>query len=205
MAKKDIIPARASELDTYEENFGAKYPTIAASVGIDAGDITNTTTIVSTHRHDYAAYSTKKAESKAAGEKNAASEKASISEIRRAAAELKRRPGYTNEMGAELRIIGIEEDIPPTSEWKPALKGKVDGHNVIVGFGKEHADRIQINSMRVEETEFQYLSDDTYPPYIDTRPKLDEAKPETRKYQAWFILKDEIVGVPSDIITVTIP
>ena len=44
MAKKDIIPHRDGDLDTYEENYETKYPTVAAGLGIDAGEITNTTT-----------------------------------------------------------------------------------------------------------------------------------------------------------------
>lgn len=204
MAKKDIIPTRDGDLDTFEENFKAKYSAIATTLGIPAGEITTTLGIVSDHRTGYGNYMTKKSESKAAGEKNNLLKKASIAEIRRSAAELKRRPGYTNEIGAELRIIGIEEDIPPTSEWKPVLKGKVDGEKVIIEFGKEYSDGIKLMSMRGDETEFTFLSNDTYSPYFDTRPKLDSKKPESRKYQAWFILDDEVVGVPSDIVTVTV-
>jgi hypothetical protein len=204
MAKKDIIPTRDGDLDTFEENFKAKYPVAAAALGIDAGEITNTTTLVGNHRTAYGNYVAKKAEQKAAGEKNLLMKTASINEIRRAAAELKRRPGYTKEIGEELQIIGIDEDVPPTSEWRPVLKGKVDGEKVIIGFGKEFSDGIKLMSMRGEETEFTYLANDSYTPYYDTRPKLDAKKPENRQYQAWFILGDEIVGHPSDIITVTV-
>lgn len=205
MAKKDIIPTKDGNLDTFEEKYISLFPAIAAALGIEAAEITNTTTLVSGHRTAYKAMILKKADSKAAGEKNTLTKKLSVNEIRRSAGELKRRPGYTAEIGQELGIIGINEDIPSTDLWKPTLTAKIDGEKIIITFKKEFSDGVKIKSLRGAETEFTFLANDTFPPYYDTRPKLDADKPEKRQYQAWFIMGDEVVGIPSDILTVTVP
>ena len=42
------------------------------------------------------------------------------------------------------------------------------------------------------------------PPYDDTRPKFDPALPEKREYIGYYILDDEIIGQPSDVLTITV-
>jgi len=205
MAKKDIIPTKDGNLDTFEEKYVNQYPAIAAALGIDAAEITGSTTVITNHRTAFKAMILKKADSKAAGEKNTLTKKLSVNEIRRSAGELKRRPGYTAEIGQELGIIGIDETIPSTDLWKPTLSAKIDGDKIIINFKKDFSGGVKIKSCRNAETEFIFLANDTFPPYYDTREKLDADKPETRQYQAWFIMGDEVVGIPSDILTVTVP
>lgn len=203
--KNDIIPKKDGDLDGYEDNYESKYPGHATTLGIPALEITATTTIIGAHRTSYSTMLTKKAESKSAGEDNKSKKKLAIDEIRRTAKGLKTRPGYTTAIGEELRIIGIDEDIPPTSDWKPTFKVKLDGGIVVVSFLKEYSDGVKIYSKRTGDADFVFLANDTYPPYNDTRPKLEATRPETREYMMYFIYDDEQVGQPSDIVSITIP
>ena len=146
----------------------------------------------------------KKAEKKAAVEDNTAKKNAAITEIRRAAKNLKSRPGYTEAMGDELGINGPEAPHIDTVNIKPVLKGSTVGETAMVGFQLNGTDGLELRSRRGSETEFTFLANDTHPPYHDTRPKLDPTKPEKREYIGYHMLDDEIIGQPSDVLTITI-
>ena len=202
--KTDFIPKRNSDLDSMEENFVDKYPAIATTLGIDAAEQTNTLNIIGIHRTSHATMVSKIAEKKAAVDDNTAKKKTAITEIRRAAKNLKSRPSYTEAMGDELGINGPEAPQIDTVNIKPVLKGSTVGETAIGGFQLNGTDGMQFRSRRGSETEFTFLANDTHLPYHDTRPKLDPNKPEKREYIGWYILDDEIIGQPSDVLTITV-
>jgi hypothetical protein len=202
--KTDFIPKRNGDLDSMEENFEDKYPAIATTLGIAAAEQTNTLNIIGTHRTSYTTMISKIAEKKAAVEDNTAKKKTAITEIRRASKNLKSRPGYTEAQGDELGINGPEAPDIDTVNIKPILKGSTVGETAVVGFPLEGTDGLQLRSRRGSETEFTFLATDTHSPYDDTRPKLDSAQPEKREYIGYYILDDEIIGQPSDVLTITV-
>jgi len=205
MAKKDFFPRKLAEVIVFLTNWLSKYPTIAAALGIDALEITNNTTVVQAEIDAHANLTTKKAESKAAVEAHLAQLKTTRDEIRRAAGELKKRPDYTEAEGDELMIIGPEEEEIDYENAKPELEGKLVGGLPVIGFPLEVYEGIRLESMRGAEEDYSFLANDTHPPYHDTRPKLDPTKPEERKFVAWYIYGDEIIGQQSDELTVVVP
>jgi len=62
---------------------------------------------------------------------------------------------------------------------------------------------VLIESRRTGETGWTSLGIDSYSPYIDTRPLLEEGKPEVREYRLRYVLRDEPVSDWSDIISAT--
>lgn len=203
--KTDYIPKRDGDLDSMEENFIDKYPAIATALGIDAAEQTDTLNIIGTHRTSFTTMVSKKAEKMAAVEDNNAQKKTAITEIRRAAKNLKTRPGYTEAQGDELGINGPESADIDTVNIKPVLEGSLVAETAVVDFELSGTDGIQIRSKRGSETEFIFLAADTHPPYNDTRTKLDPSQPEKREYITYYILDDEIIGQPSDVLTITVP
>ena len=54
---------------------------------------------------------------------------------------------------------------------------------------------------RGDETEFTMLSIVMQNKFKDTRPNLETGVPEIRKYCAWYIKNDELIGQMSDEVT----
>ena len=194
MATKDFFPTRLAKVIVFLTNWLSKYATIATSLGIDAAEIASNTAIVQAEIDAHANMTAKKAESKSAVEAHTAQLTTTRTEVRRAAGEVKRRPGYTEAMGDELMIIGPEQEEIDYENIKPILEGKLVGGLPVIEFDLKGTEGVKILSKRGTETEYSFLAIDTHPPYDDTRPKLDPAAPEERKFVAWYIYGDEVIG-----------
>ena len=201
----DFIPYRDGDLNTYETTFAAKYPEIAAQLGIAAENATATVAIITDHLTSYSAMNEKKAEGRAAVKTNASAKSKSVAEMRRVSQLLKSTNGYTEAIGRELGIIGSPNPAIDLENIKPTLTSKLVGNNLIISFDKQRMGGINIFSKRSGETDFQFLATDTVSPYEDNRPKLNPAMPEERQFYAFYFLDDGQVGQQSDIITVRVP
>ena len=205
MATRDFFPTKLAQVIVFLTNWISKYPTVAAALGIDAAEIGSNTAIVQAEIDAHANMTTKKAESKSAVEAHHAQLKTTRDEVRRATGELKRRPDYTEAIGDELMIIGPEEEEIDFENIKPDIEGKLVGGLPVLGFDLKGTEGVKFSSKRGAEEEHSFLAIDTHPPHHDTRPKLDPTKPEERKYIAWYIYGDEIIGQQSDELTVVVP
>ena len=61
-----------------------------------------------------------------------------------------------------------------------------------------------IHSKRDAETAFTMLAWDTRSPYVDNRPTLAPG-PENREYRAQYFTDDQLIGLFSDLLQVTVP
>ena len=119
---------------------------------------------------------------------------------------IKSHPNYTADIGKDLGIIGAD----PVSSFapekiQPVLKGKIVGtRKVEVKYTKGNLDGVILESKRGAETAFTILAQINKPTYTDDRPNLNPVLPETRQYRASGFINDVVVGVMSDIITITV-
>jgi hypothetical protein len=115
-------------------------------------------------------------------------------------------PGYTEAIGRDLGILGVEADgsEPSDETAKPTAKARSIASNTVqIDFSKERFDGVLIESRRTGEADWQTLATDNYSPYVDARPLLQAGKPEVREYRLRYIELDEPVGEWSDIISAT--
>jgi hypothetical protein len=87
--------------------------------------------------------------------------------------------------------------------FKPKITITVKGGEVIIQYRKRGVDALAIYSRLRGMAEWTRLGIDRMSPFIDRRPLADPAIAEVREYMARGVIKDEEVGVDSDIITVT--
>ena len=112
---------------------------------------------------------------------------------------------YTEAIGQDLGIIGADylgKDNPDDIQVK--LTVKQSGGSVQLKYVKGDLDGIKLESKRGTETEFSLLDKITQTTFTDKRPVLVTGVPEVRQYRAWCIIKDEIVGQVSDVVSVTV-
>ncbi len=117
--------------------------------------------------------------------------------------QLKANTDCTDAMKEDLGITGTDID-PAFATAKPDLTMIITG-----GFPKGKYKRAQTNGIHVEEkrgtaTAFAYLLTANKPTFIDTRPNLVPGQAEIRQYRAWFIVNDVVVGVVSNIVTISV-
>ena len=124
--------------------------------------------------------------------------------VRDLVGKMKKHDDYTEGLGETLGVIG-EEHVPDSFSAKPVLKDKSEGGLLKIGFNLYEWDGINIYRELDNGAGMVFIARDTDAPYYDTTPKLDPTKPETRKYQAYFVDGDDQIGLPSDILTIIVP
>lgn len=200
--KKDYLPSRDAELDTWELNFMTKLPAIATALGIPAADVTKVTIAINQHRTTYNTTVAKKNEAIAATNTNNLKKKDTKLVIRKLSNQIKTNNLFTEAIGKELDIL-TKEVVFPANE-KPILTATIDAHHVILKYVKQGRQGIIIYCKRSDETDFEEIGFCTRTKFTDTRANVDSSKPEERQYKAIYIADDVPTGMESDVVSVTV-
>lgn len=117
---------------------------------------------------------------------------------------LKNHPNYTVNMGEDLGIIGQELSFNK-SELKPRLKGALDANRPKIMWVKgRFVDSIDLYVDRQLNNNYEYLTNDSKPHYIDDYPMPPDAASVVYRYKGIYRIGDEQVGQFSDPITITV-
>lgn len=113
-------------------------------------------------------------------------------------------PGYPAS-GSEgvLGLKGSEPAFDPTT-FKPVLKITIEGGKPKIGFTKDGVDMVAIYCRLKGTTGWRRLGTDTSSPYYDTDPLANPNVPEVREYMAMGVIDDIEIGLPSDIVSITL-
>lgn len=127
-----------------------------------------------------------------------------VPRARAMAKRIKAHPAYTTSIGADLGIIGTEPSAPATPP-KPTFTADVlAGYDVELNFAKAGHDSVHIEGKRAGETTWTFLARDSYKPYVDNRAALVAGQPEQRQYRMRYVDGDALVGIYSDVVSVTV-
>lgn len=204
MAKQDYIPKTDGDFLAWHDNYKTQVAALAATFGLTAAEVTalsDRNTDLHTRATDA---NTAKATAQAKTAEKQNSFRTGTNEARALANRCKTHPAYTEASGQQLGIIG-PEDTTDLTNAKPTLQAAaVTTNSVTINFNKSISSGVRIQSKRGAETAFTLLAVDTASPYIDTRPNLG-AGPESRQYQAQYLLGDDAIGFVSNILNVTVP
>ena len=117
---------------------------------------------------------------------------------------LKSHPNYTENIGEDLGIVGGEMTFEQ-SELKPELKGDLDANRPKIIWQKgPFADSIDLYVDRQLDDNYEYLTNDSEPDYIDTYPMPSDVASAVYRYKGIYRIGDEQVGQYSDPITITV-
>jgi hypothetical protein len=123
--------------------------------------------------------------------------------IRKFVKILKANANYTDVIGLDLATIGATI-VVNYALYKPVLKLSLNGLALIIKYTKKGTGGIQLYCMRGAETEFTLLATISKASYSDLRANLIAGQPETRNYQAWYVVNDVVVGLISAVSTISI-
>ncbi len=222
MAKSYFLPADEPGKLKWLNNFAAKLPAYAATVGVTPAEVTQTTAdaayfafVVGAHNQhtkttrDWTAYKTalRSGTSMGAmpttpelGMPPAAVPAGIFSRVSALAARIKKHPAYTEPIGQDLGIIGAEQTVDAAT-MKPVLELTLQAGHPNVGWSKSGMDGIEIWVDRGTGA-FAFLTIDTVPDYLDTAPLPAAGVSAVWKYKAIYRLNDEQVGQWSDVATI---
>lgn len=206
MPKKDYLPDDIPSYNEWINSYELNYPTIGATLGLSAPEITAGSALITAYKTAYAAQIAAGVAFKNASQDARIKRKAMESGqngIRKQVQSMKSNSNYTLALGETLQIE-LDETVIDINTASPILRLRVTAENFVeISFKKLIFDGIKIESKRGTETSFSFLAFDTEAPYLDTRANLTDG-PERREYRAYFMLHDQIVGMVSAVFTITV-
>jgi hypothetical protein len=117
--------------------------------------------------------------------------------LRKTIAAMKTHPGYTEEIGQALGIIGTETAFDPNTyvaELKELILSAPGQVTVTFGKAKGKIDGVNVYSRRQGTSPWIFLGRDTQSPYVDTTPLAEAGKPEIREYRIRGVIDDVEIG-----------
>ena len=123
--------------------------------------------------------------------------------VRKTVKTLKANANYDDVIGLILGVIG-ETIVINYATYKPVLKLSLNGLGLFVKYTKKGTNGINLYCKRGAETEFTLLTTISKASYTDLRANLIAGQPETRNYQAWYVVNDVVVGLISDVTTMSV-
>ena len=115
--------------------------------------------------------------------------------------QIKANTNCTEDIALDLGIVGTDID-PEFDKAKPELTLKISGEFIKGRYKKGQTHGILLESMRGDETIFSYLLTATKASFTDKRPNLVTGQAENRRYRAWYILNDEVIGLVSNVVMI---
>ncbi len=199
MPKSNFIPASDHDFLVWFDHF---ITNLTQDFGVSESDLNalkaaNTNVHAkSTHTSDTVALA-----KQATAEKNDSRQRAEAM-IRAEVRRIKARTDYTEDLGAQLGIVGPKH-LFDLATSHPDLSG-IDqtGGLVALSFTKYNSDGVNVYCQRDNDADWVLIGRATISPYLDNRPLLVTGKPELRRYTAVYMLKDKETGQYSDDIVV---
>ena len=204
MAKSDWLPPRDPEFLAWLKHEKDALPTLKTVLGLADPDVAALTADCTLLDAKLTALANADAAYAQAAAEKTATRRAIEGRVRALARRIKAAPGYTEAIGAQLKLIGAEDTTDLTTA-KPTLTATVKpGGAVELVFNKGKSDGVNVYAQRESDAGWVFLARDTESPYVDTRPLLVAGKPEQRRYKAMYVLGDDETGQASDELTVTV-
>ena len=124
--------------------------------------------------------------------------------IRKFVKILKAHANYNADViGKNLATEG-ETIVPDYATMRPNLKLSMSGLATLVKYTKKGTDSIHLYCKRGAETEFTFLATISKASWNDMRANLVAGLPETRNYQAWYVMGDQVIGLISAVQTINV-
>lgn len=195
-----FIPKTDAELAQWVANFRLKIPTVGALVELPATTITEAQDTAQLIEEGFEKSVVKKQEQQEAVAYKKVLRKREVKKLVSLAIAIKRSPLYTENMGRELGIIGIQSSAG-RAPLRPTLKLKTEVGYVAISFNKQRQKGITIYSRLKGSPGWETLvSGTSVSPFKDARPLQQEGVAETREYLARYWDNATEIGQESDIV-----
>jgi hypothetical protein len=200
----DYIPYKRAENKAWWTTIKETGAVELAKINLPAPDIAAVVATATTHVAKMQATDDAEAALKAARAMEKEAKLNHEAAIRLAIRNWKSNPAYpASGIEGSLKLKGPESSFNPLT-FKSVLKLSIVGGNIRVDFTKEGCDSVAVYCRPRGTAEWTKLGNDSRSPYYDTKPLANPNVPEVREYMAIGVIDDVEIGVPSDIVQITL-
>ena len=200
MAVGDPIPHARAPYRDWLQNLNDKIATV--TFGLAPGDITGVQGTCAAQIGRIDALTPAEATLQGLQETEANGQATTNQTLRELFADWKRMPGWNDQIAAELQAVRTVADFDPNT-YKPEFKLRIVAGEIRLDWKKMGADGVAIYSRLAGQVAWTRIGTDTSSPYIDGRPLAVAGVPETREYMLRGMVKDDEIGLDSDIQRIT--
>lgn len=198
----DYIPNNEGDYADWLQNLWTKLPTHGPTLGMASPEISGLRGLIADQQALHTEAETARAHATAMETQEASGKVALDANLRARVRNWKTLAGYSPMMGEDLKIIGVAAEMD-LENYKPEIAAKIVGGEIRITFKKKGVDGVNVYGRLRGASAWRKLAFDSSSPYVDTEPLANPAVPETREYKAMGVIKDEEIGQPSDIVSVT--
>jgi hypothetical protein len=198
MPATDFIPAARGLYRAWQLNLKTKIPTDGATLGLAAGVITSVQATCTAQITLIDAVTAAQSALDAALAAEAAGRRTTDAALRELIGDWKRLSTWTPAIAANLQAAHTSSPFDSTN-YKPEYKVSLVAGEIRIDFKKKGVDGVAIYARLAGQTTWTRIGTDTSSPYIDGRPLAAPGVPETREYMLRGMIKDDEVGIDSDV------
>lgn len=198
MAAGDFIPRKRADYRDWLLNLKTRIATIGPTLGLIAGDVTAVQATCTAQIARIDALTPAETTLKGLQQTEADGRKLTDTTLRERIGDWKHLTAWTSEIAADLHAAGSASDFDPNT-FKPEFKVSLIAGEIRLDWKKKGADGVGIYARLAGQTGWTRIGTDTSSPYIDGRPLAQPAVAETREYMLRGMVKDDEIGVDSDV------
>lgn len=203
---RDFVPQSYANLLVWLQNLSTKFSTYGvASLGMTAGEVTAVQGLIGDLIYKIQAVLAAQTALDSAIAGFDESYKAPVTgmpQIRSVIAMAKKAPGYTQEIGEAMEVIGSEIHVDPDT-YRPDINAVVMPGHVRIRGRKKGVQAMNIYRRLKGQSEWQLAAGNrTKFPLDDDAPLADPNTPEMREYSAIGMIANAEIGLRSDVVEV---
>ena len=198
MAAGDFIPRKRADYRDWLLNLKTRIATIGPTLGLIAGDVTAVQAACTAQIARIDALTPAETTLQGLLQTEGDNRKLTDTTLRERIGDWKRLSTWTSEIAADLHAAGTASDFDPDT-FKPEFKIRILAGEIRLDWKKKGADGVGIYARLAGQTGWTRIGTDTSSPYIDGRPLAQPAVAETREYMLRGMIKDDEIGVDSDV------
>jgi hypothetical protein len=201
---KTLYPRSGANLVVWTSNFSSQLKTAGPALGLTAAEVTDIQKQCQELVESINLADQKKKDWRGAGKAAEAQRKATLGPVSKTIARLKTSPGWTGAFAQTLGVQTTTRQTPPLDTHKPVLRAQKTAGRIELRFTRKQLDGVNIYTRKKGEATWRFFDRVRYSPAVDATPVTTPGIPEVREYRLIAISKDQEVGQPSDIVSMTI-
>ena len=198
---RNFIPSSDAGLVRWTTNYKARLVLEAAALGLTPLEIASETAlcnaiadVVGANFAAKTAYKSSLAAKKQVIDSN-------VGAIRSFIKDIKRKPGYTSSIGMAMGVVGNSGVFDETT-YQSSLKVEIHPSYVNIKFVKKGVQGINLYRRRNGDQNWEKLGFYGHSPCRDNSPLAVAGQPESREYRCIGVIKDQEIGMQSNIASV---
>ncbi len=199
----DYIPNNEGDYGDWLQNLWTKLPTHGPALGMTSEQISALRGLIGDQQALHTETETSRAHATAMEAQERSGKETLNADLRARVRHWKTVAGWSQMVGEDLKLIGVAAELD-LENYKPEIAAKIVGGEIRITFKKKGVDGVNVYCRLRGTSAWRKLAFDSSSPYVDTEPLANPTVPETREYKAMGVVKDEEIGQPSDIVSVTL-